>query len=274
MTIYWLEQRESDVPLSDDWLSAEERARSNGMKVPKRRSEWRLGRWTAKLALASFYKHSQDFEALARIELRAAASGAPRAFVAGEESRIAISLSHSNGQALCVISAPGVGIGCDIERIEARSSQFIGDYFTEYEQQVLADGRNQELFANLFWSAKESALKALELGLRENTRSVNIRLDERVARVENGRSRWFGFTAEYRDGRMFQGVWRPEDSSVRTIVADRVVRLVELHPRVQNRGNDAGEAGSDEGVVGSPCDMLRHFPLTEKNRARITDSRS
>ena len=53
MNVYWLEQTEEDLPAEDDWLNASEMARLSGMRFPKRRVDWRLGRWTAKRALVT-----------------------------------------------------------------------------------------------------------------------------------------------------------------------------------------------------------------------------
>ena len=54
MEVYWLEQSEGDVPTTDDWLSPDEVVRLSTMRIAKRRSDWRLGRWTAKNALAVY----------------------------------------------------------------------------------------------------------------------------------------------------------------------------------------------------------------------------
>lgn len=54
MQVYWLEHRAEDVPPMDDWLSAGETVSLNGFRFAKRRADWRLGRWTAKHAVASF----------------------------------------------------------------------------------------------------------------------------------------------------------------------------------------------------------------------------
>lgn len=65
--VYWLEQSEADVPAENDWLSANEVNRLNGMRFAKRRTDWRLGRWTAKRALAAclnFPTQSQALEAV------------------------------------------------------------------------------------------------------------------------------------------------------------------------------------------------------------------
>jgi len=65
--VYWLEQTEADVPAEDDWLSEREAVRLGRMRIPKRRADWRLGRWTAKRALAACLKLPGDTEALRRL---------------------------------------------------------------------------------------------------------------------------------------------------------------------------------------------------------------
>ena len=81
MDVYWLEQTEADVPSGEDWLSANEVVRLNSMRVAKRRADWRLGRWTAKCALAIYLTLPDHLQSLQEIEMRPAPSGAPEAFV-------------------------------------------------------------------------------------------------------------------------------------------------------------------------------------------------
>ena len=50
--VVWLQRRLHDVPAGDEWLSARELDVQARLLVPKRRADWRLGRWTAKAALA------------------------------------------------------------------------------------------------------------------------------------------------------------------------------------------------------------------------------
>ena len=65
------------------------------------------------------------------------------------------------------------------ERIEPRSAAFISSYFTLQESTALEaiDKSSRNLLANLIWSAKESALKALRHGLRVDTRSMEVVAD-------------------------------------------------------------------------------------------------
>ncbi len=78
MDVYWLEQTAADLPAEDDWLSAIEVLRLDGMRFPKRHADWRLGRWTAKRALAAYLNLPSHRQDLTDIEIRPAPSGAPR----------------------------------------------------------------------------------------------------------------------------------------------------------------------------------------------------
>src|SRR5664280_1379890 len=97
MDVYWLEQTEADLPAENDWLSTSEVTRLNGMRFAKRHADWRLGRWTAKRALALYLNLSSHPQALTDIEVRPAPSGAPEVFIANPPAGIAISLSHRAG---------------------------------------------------------------------------------------------------------------------------------------------------------------------------------
>ena len=48
----WHSAGMAEVPAGDEWLSEREAARVARMRYPKRRSEFRLGRWTAKTTIA------------------------------------------------------------------------------------------------------------------------------------------------------------------------------------------------------------------------------
>jgi 4'-phosphopantetheinyl transferase len=65
-------------------------------------------------------------------------------------------------------------LGCDVEQIAPRSDSFIADYFTTAEQALIEQAPigQRDALVNAIWSGKEAALKALELGLRVDTRAV------------------------------------------------------------------------------------------------------
>ena len=127
MNVYWFEQNENDVPAHNDWLGRNETIRLDTMRFAKRRADWRLGRWTAKCALASRLQLAFEPETLARFEILAAQSGAPEVFFDGHPSGVTISLSHRAGQALCAPSSQDTALGCDLELVEPRSSAFVTD---------------------------------------------------------------------------------------------------------------------------------------------------
>jgi 4'-phosphopantetheinyl transferase len=78
---------------------------------------------------------------------------------------------------VCSIAPAGVEVGVDLELVEPRSRAFVEDYFTPRERRLaVSEEAVDPVFANLVWSAKESALKVLRTGLRRATQSVEVDL--------------------------------------------------------------------------------------------------
>jgi len=228
MEVFWLEQAAGDVPLDDDWLSAGEQRILAGMKVPKRRADWRLGRWAAKQVVAAHRGHHFEHGSLSAIEIRPAASGAPEVFLRGEAATVSISLSHSNGNAACALAQAGGVVGCDLEAIETRSEIFIADYFTAEEQSIITRSSNEyrDLTVAVLWSAKESALKALAEGLRLDTRSVSAWFENNALEKLGGAGAlaapctgWSELRVRHGNEQMFSGWWRSAGRLVRTVVS-------------------------------------------------------
>jgi 4'-phosphopantetheinyl transferase len=221
MNIHWLEQTEADIPAENQWLNANEILRLNALRIPKRRADWRLGRWTAKHAVAACLNLPTEPSSLADIEIRAASSGAPEVFLHDEPAEIAISLSHSSGTALCTLAPPGVTFGCDLETVEPRSDAFVADYFTVDERNLIARSSKQErpLLLALLWSAKESALKALRVGLRFDTRCMSVSPVDDWHSTDNPDA-WRSLSVCYSGGMVFHGCWRIQDHLVRTVVSE------------------------------------------------------
>ena len=222
MTVYWLEQRDADVPTNNDWLNRNEATCLNGMRFPKRRSDWRLGRWTAKCALSTYLDVPARPDVFQRMEISAASSGAPEAFFGGRPAPATISLSHRGGVAACTVEAPGVELGCDLEFVEPRSDNFVTDYFTIEEQALVAHAlaADRLTLIALLWSAKESALKALRAGLRLDTRSVIV-IPCATSFDRHGWSQLrVRHIADHSAGvRVFHGWWQSADQMVRTVVS-------------------------------------------------------
>ncbi|MFZ1085630.1 MAG: 4'-phosphopantetheinyl transferase superfamily protein [Terracidiphilus sp.] len=221
--VYWLGQTKDDLPSVTDWLSPAEARQLERFRFEKRRADWLLGRRTAKHAVALSFGIDPSPAELARIEIRAAPSGAPEVILAGwrgeQPQDVTISLSHSYGRAICTVVPGKVALGCDIERIESRSDEFIADYFTIEEQRAVAAcaAPARARISTLIWSAKESALKALLTGLRLNTRSVSVD-------APNGSmasSAWSSLQVCYQE-QTFNGWWLEDGDFVITVVSDLV----------------------------------------------------
>jgi 4'-phosphopantetheinyl transferase len=223
MNIYWLEQTEAEMPLENNWLSASEIVRLNGLRFPKRRADWRLGRWTAKNAVATYLRQSNENFPLTEIEIRSASSGAPEVFLANHPADITISLSHRDGSAACALTTGKVLLGCDLEIVELHSDAFLSDYFTGEEQALLEHAEDKDLLPALLWSAKESALKALHAGLCLDTRSVVVQLPQQQPRVSPANVAegiWTRLEVRHEDGRLFNGWWQHSGILIRTVVSD------------------------------------------------------
>lgn len=204
----------SDVPPHDDWLTPAERAVLAGLVTEKRRSDWRLGRWCAKQAVLALRPRDP-----AGLEILAGPDGAPVVRARGEPDALAsMSLTHRDGRAAAVAGPPELRIGCDLERVEARSDAFIRDYFTATEAAyVLAHAhRARHVLANLCWSAKESVLKAERSGLRADTRAVAVSLPTSLEP-----DRWHALHARSASTGDYTGCWRLAGDWLVTVLADR-----------------------------------------------------
>lgn len=238
MDVYWFEQKMADVPKGEAWLNLGEANHLRSLRIPKRRADWLLGRWTAKNAVALFLDLSAEPRALKDIEILPAPSGAPEVFVRNEPAAVTISLSHRSGVAACALAPSCVLLGCDLEIVEPHSAAFAFDYFTVEEQALIASaatGDRLRLLA-LLWSAKESALKALREGLRVDTREVIVNLpgilkilDENQGnsaqsasaslRTSAQPSDWSPLQVRRSNGQIFHGWWSQTGDLLRTVLA-------------------------------------------------------
>ena len=205
-------RRDADVPDGVAWLSRAEAERLAAMRVPKRARDFRLGRWTARVALEAWTRAAGGAE----LEIVAAPDGAPEARRAGVRLACALSISHAAGWGACAVAPAGAALGCDVEVVEARDPSFVDDYFTRGEREAIETAVERDLVVTLVWSAKESALKAMRDGLRRDTRSVEVSVPDAAA--ERG---WRPLTVRSADdGRSFDGWWRTQGELVVTLVAD------------------------------------------------------
>ena len=211
--IHWLLCTRAQLPGELDWLAPVERAVLDTLRLPKRRGDWLLGRWTAKQVLARCLAELPT--SLAGIRVLAAADGAPEAHLVGARGQPSLSISHSGELGFAVAATTGIPVGCDVERIEPRTPVFVRDYFTAAEAALVqaAAPASRDLLATLLWSATESALKVRREGLRADTRSVEVRLS---AADGSARGR---FTATPSDGTVLRGCWWRSGEYVCTVAA-------------------------------------------------------
>ncbi len=237
--VRWLVQRAAAVPAADDWLSPGERDRLASLRLPRRRADFRLGRWTAKQAVAGLLGPAAGLP-LARIEISAAPSGAPEVQLDGVRAQLAISLSHRDAVALCVVASGQVRLGCDLEVVEDHGAAFLSDYFTAEEQELVASAPAavRPQCCTLLWSAKESALKALTEGLRLDTREVVVSLPS-----PHGGVHWSPLRVRHTPaGEIFDGFFRIEAPLVMVVVASPAPAVPQELQALQVAATDAGPA--------------------------------
>jgi 4'-phosphopantetheinyl transferase len=227
--VFWVRQRTEAVPCGYDWLTDRELDSLCDMGFTRRRWSWRLGRWTAKLAVASTLENGLT---PGDVEIVAAADGAPEVYLLGRPSPLRVSISHAGNVSLCAVGPARMLLGCDVEKVEDRGDMFARDYFTRSElERVLEERRDQRsLVETLVWSAKESALKAIRDGLRRDTRDVVVDIGG-----TGGAREWTPVGVTVADGtcRLF-GWWSARDGSVYTVVTGQPcpapVSLTETEP--------------------------------------------
>lgn len=215
----------ADVASDDGWLTDAERGVWTKLRTPKRRADWRLGRWVAKEAVARAL--GAPWLARGSIEIFATPGGGPAARIhrPGPWPRIALSLSHSGGSGFAAALPGPALLGCDVEQVTGRSEAFVDDYFTAEEsgwiRSVSGEGA---LRSNLLWSAKESALKALGEGLRLDPRHVRVA----VTGLGGGSSPFphgGALSVQVSGGARFLGRWWCTGPFVWTVVSDRARQI-------------------------------------------------
>lgn len=184
--IYWNLVDSSQLPESDAWLSEEELQQLESFRFEKRRKDWLLGRWTAKQLIQSVFAKDGDLSN-EQICIRNETSGAPYAMIKGEKMQASLSISHRGNLASTAICLnPDISIGIDLEEIESKSRGFIEDYFTTTESDYVfaLPQKQQALAASLLWSGREAILKALQTGLRYDTREIAIQCPSFIMKDE------------------------------------------------------------------------------------------
>jgi 4'-phosphopantetheinyl transferase len=181
--IHWLVQSADAHPRlaqgipPDGLLSSAERRHFDSLQSSKRRADWLLGRWTAKKLIQSVLSRQEEAFTMMQLVITNRPSGEPH--LQTPLLPLTLSISHSNQHALCaVVEQADWALGVDLEQIAPRTSAFCAQYFTVGEQQRLAHAPEpmRVVLTTALWSAKEAVLKALHVGLRIDTRAVEIEI--------------------------------------------------------------------------------------------------
>ena len=229
--MWWLAHGEHEVPAGAHWLSPRERALLAGIRYTKRYVEFLTRRYAAKRALATMLGRDSTAAELARIDIRNHPGGAPYVVIDGETAAIELSLSDRAGWAVCLVGQPGGALGplgIDLEIVEPRSRGFVEDFFTAAERDAvlaLPEGPPRDEAANLICSAKEAALKVMKVGLRADTREVEVRYDR-----AGGPDGWAPLAVTARSGAAFSGWWRRDGVFLLTLAATMPVQPPALIP--------------------------------------------
>ena len=207
----WLTRWHADVPMGEAWLGPRERQVVAGLTVPKRRDDWLLGRWTAKVAVAMWCGTAPE-----QVEIQAAADGVPEAHIDGRPAPLSLSLSHRAGRALVLVADLPTTVGCDLEILEPRSDAFVREWLSPAEQDLAYAAREDSArTVNLIWTAKEAAAKMRREGLRLDVRGSVV--DPGPLKAQPGA--WNALRVSW-DGLAIAGWWRAEPGWVMAVAAD------------------------------------------------------
>lgn len=153
---------------------------------PRRRRQWLNGRVAAKDAVRSYLWHKHGAHTLYPKELLIdnASSGQPQVTTHVTEAfveRLQVSIAHKDKLAIAMVAEHPVGV--DIERIEARSDEFMALALTESEQALLPQEARDEWLTRC-WVAKEALAKCRGSGLEGQPRKFEVQeIDGQKLRV-------------------------------------------------------------------------------------------
>lgn len=222
--IYWLLKWGSSlgagiVNSSGEFLSANEQEVYGSLKFDKRRRDWLLGRYTAKHLIQQVVREKigrllplTSFSVLGRPD------GSPEVIWENPPDNFActISISHSADMAFCtLVERADWPLGADIERVEGRIMGFITPYLTAAERDLIAQTAEglRPLHTTAIWSAKEAVLKALRVGLKQDTRTLSCLVSPVAAPPDD----WTRFMIQWEAGveeRPLSGWWRVQDDFI------------------------------------------------------------
>ncbi len=185
MSFLWTLARETEAPglargePPAGLLSERDLQKLATLSFHRRRRKWLLGRVAGKRVLAALLARAgEPVPPPSDITIENDPAGAPFAtFAGGRRVPYCLSLSHREGIALAVVATdPGVTLGADLETVSPRDPALVRQFFTDREQALVAaaPAADRDRLVARLWSAKESVTKALGVGLRVDTRTIEV----------------------------------------------------------------------------------------------------
>jgi 4'-phosphopantetheinyl transferase len=154
-----------DTQRPESWLSADERALFETLKIEKRLLDWTSGRLAAKRAVRKVL--GDPALALSAVEILNQPTGQPYARHAGQR-RVSLSLSHCEKGGIAAAKWGPDPIGIDWELVAEREERVLEMYIHKTEQAPTC------FEATKLWAFKEAVLKFLGLGLGVDPRDVRL----------------------------------------------------------------------------------------------------
>lgn len=221
--IYWLFLERCAVPAHYDWLCKSEKDILSSFRFTKKRNDWLLGRWTAKHLIVQLTRGKLSES---DIEILPSDSGAPEVSIQNSSNPVELSISHSSDHSFCIASLQKGSIGCDMEKIQARTHKFEEDYFTSCERRRLEHTNQQEhaILSNLIWCGKEAVFKALKTGLRRDTRSVEVSIPEYWSSGSWNRTE----VIDNKQNQLYEGQFMIENDFVFFVASERAREIINV----------------------------------------------
>ena len=229
LDIYWTVHRPpedftfSGIYSPVNFLGEAEILKLRNYRFPKRRYEWLSGRWALKNLVRLSFKEFADLH-LKEIEVANEPAGAPYILIKGERiPGLQVSLSHRGGlTAAAALNAQETRLGIDLELPEPRPRCFVEDYFTDNEITFfqMASEPYRATLVNLFWSIREAFLKGEGIGLRLDTRCLEVRLAAAYLSSKNiSDHKWESYELLdlRQDTKLYSGFWQADQEKILTI---------------------------------------------------------
>jgi phosphopantetheinyl transferase (holo-ACP synthase) len=175
----------------EQWYQLESRA------IPKRRRQWLLGRWAAKVACRNWFRgHGKVSPDWMDVEIRTLETGQPYIELPRLGARMRLSIAHTDSHALAACAQ--IPLGVDVEPI----GRLLGADARTFSAQIFSDDELQHLpppddtlwarSAIRAWCAKEAAAKLVGTGFQgrpKRFRILQVKADKATVSYEGGACR-------------------------------------------------------------------------------------